>query len=103
MNNGDEKEQTNHDKVFCILTNPLFFCHNFMLTVVPPINMVRTNSHTKGSWFKVNTGKHKGKTGASIKAKPIRHWVTFDDGFLSFVLCSYCDFIKNGSAAAPRD
>jgi hypothetical protein len=83
--------------------DPLFFCHNFMLTLIPPIDMARTNRHMKGSRFKVNAGEHIGMTGATIKANPIRHWVAFDDGFLGFVLCSYCDFIKNELAAAPGD
>jgi hypothetical protein len=76
-----------------------------MLTLIPPIDMARSNRHTKGSQFKVNAGKHKGKTGAIVKANLIWHWVAFDDGFLGFIIrSSYCDFIKNEPAAAsPRD
>jgi hypothetical protein len=51
----------------------------------------------------VNAGKHKGKTGATINANPMRDWVAFDDNFLGFILCSYCDFLENELTVAPRN
>jgi hypothetical protein len=46
-------ERTNQSQqCICILTDPLFLCHIFMLTLIPPIDIVRTNQHTKGSRFK---------------------------------------------------
>jgi hypothetical protein len=63
----------------------------------------RTNQHAKGNQFKVNAGKHKGKTGMIVTVNPIRQWVVFDDGFLGFVHHSYCGFIKDETTVTSRD